>query len=96
MRYDNGGTLKNYFVQISKPCRIKELSRLYSCPRGWGTLFSLSVSVSGKYGCCPGQTWGVGQEGQGLAMGINEHKILRNEVIDETGVPVALAGTFMT
>jgi hypothetical protein len=29
-------------------------------------------------------------------MGINEHKILRNEVMNETGVPVALAGTFMT
>jgi hypothetical protein len=29
-------------------------------------------------------------------MGINEHKILRNEVINNTGIPVALAGTFMT
>jgi hypothetical protein len=96
MRYDNGGTLKKYFVQISQTLQNKGLSRSYQCPRGLRTLFSLSVSVSGKYGCCPGQTWGVGQEGQGLAMGINEHKILRNEVIDETGVPVALAGTFMT
>lgn len=29
-------------------------------------------------------------------MGSNEHKILRNEVMNETEVPVALAGIFMT
>jgi hypothetical protein len=87
---------KTTLFKYPKPCRIKGLSRSYQCPRGWGTLFSLSVSVSGKYGCCPGQTWGVGQEGQGLAMGINGNKILRNEVMNEIRVPVALAGTFMT
>jgi hypothetical protein len=39
---------------------------------------------------------GYWARGQGLAMGINEHKILRYEVINNTGIPVALAGTFMT
>ncbi len=40
--------------------------------------------------------WGIGQEGKGLAMVISEHKILRDKDMNETEVPVALAGTFMT
>ncbi len=38
--------------------------------------------------------YGAGRER--IAVGINEHKILRNEVMNETEIPVALAGAFMT
>jgi hypothetical protein len=74
MRYDNGGTLKNYFVQISQTLQNKGLSRLYQKPQRLWNIVLLVCKQIWKVLRLSWSNVGYWAGRNGLATGINEHK----------------------